>query len=327
MESFSCSFGVERIDEIFTKMQTENTLIDDLKYQYRHGGMVIRLLLLNLAVFLFVQIVFVFARLIGGDTAAFMYTSLDTLFYLKTNVLDFLIQPWGLITSIFAHFSVFHFLFNMIFLYFVGRMFVQFFDQKRLLYTYILGGLGGGLLEILAHLIFPTLRNETQVVVGASGSIMAIFAALAFYRPNLTVKLFGLFPIRLIFLAGIFILSDLISLGLNDKTAHFAHIGGVIVGLLSIKNLHSKTNIVTGFQRFIESISGFFSGLFKPKSKLTVKRGGASNARFKTDEEFIVEAKLRQQKIDAILDKISKSGYESLTKAEKDFLFQQSKNG
>jgi hypothetical protein len=215
----------------------------------------------------------------------------------------------------------------MIFLYFVGRMFVQFFDQKRLLYTYILGGIGGGLLEILAHLIFPTLRNETQVVVGASGSIMAIFAALAFYRPNLTVNLFGIFPIRLIFLAGIFILSDLISLGLDDKTAHFAHIGGVIIGLLSIKNLHSKTNIVTGFQRFIESIGGFFSGLFKPKSKLTVKKGGATNARFKTDEEFIVEAKLRQQKIDAILDKISKSGYESLTKAEKDFLFQQSKNG
>jgi predicted DNA-binding antitoxin AbrB/MazE fold protein len=163
--------------------------------------------------------------------------------------------------------------------------------------------------------------------VGASGSIMAIFSALAFYRPNLTVNLFGIFPIRLIFLAGIFILSDLISLGLDDKTAHFAHIGGVIIGLLSIKNLHSKTNIVTGFQRFIESIGGFFSGLFKPKSKLTVKKGGATNARFKTDEEFIVEAKLRQQKIDAILDKISKSGYESLTKAEKDFLFQQSKNG
>jgi membrane associated rhomboid family serine protease len=161
-------------------MQTENTLLDDLKYQYRHGGMVIRLLLLNLAVFLLIQIVFVFARLIGGETAGILYTLLDNVFYLKTHVLDFLVQPWGLITSIFAHFSVFHFLFNMIFLYFVGRMFVQFFDQKRLLYTYILGGIGGGLLEILANLIFPTLRNETQVVVGASGSIMAIFAALAF---------------------------------------------------------------------------------------------------------------------------------------------------
>jgi hypothetical protein len=216
----------------------------------------------------------------------------------------------------------------MLFLYFSGKMFEQLFDQKRLLYTYIIGGIAGGILEILAHLIFPTLQNEKIVIVGASGSVMAIFAALAFHRPNLQVNLFGVFPIRLIILAGFFVLTDLLSLGLNDGTAHFAHIGGVIIGMVSVHNLYSSSNLINRTQMIGDSLIRFFSNLFSSNKKLKVKKGGATRGpNFKSDEDYNAEAKERQIIIDKILDKISKSGYDSLTKTEKEILFNQSKNG
>jgi hypothetical protein len=147
---------------------------------------------------------------------------------------------------------------------------------------------------------------------------MAIFTALAFYQPNIQVSLFGIFPIRIYFLALFFLFKDLINIGTDDQIAHFAHLGGAIFGLLSIQNLHSSKNILTRLEGVLLRIISFF----KPKEK--VKR---TKTRFKTDEEFNHEKHLKQVKMDQILDKISKSGYDSLTKAEKDFLFNQSKNG
>lgn len=309
-------------------MQTERTFIDDLKHQFKFGGMTIRLIFINAIVFFFIQILQVFGRLIGGDFELMSSSLLSTVFTLDTDLKSFIVQPWGLFTSIFAHFTIWHFLMNMLFLYFSGKMFETLFDQKRLWYTYILGGIAGGLLEIIAHLIFPALQDKSIVIVGASGSVMAIFSALAFHRPNLQVNLFGVFPIRLIFLAGFFILSDLFSLGLNDGTAHFAHIGGVIIGMISVQNLYSSSNLITRIQKIGDKLVNFFKNIFKPSTKLKVKKGGATRTtQFKTDEEYNLEAKNRQAKIDVILDKISKSGYESLTKAEKEFLFNQSKNG
>lgn len=309
-------------------MQTERTFIDDFKHQYKFGGMTVRLIIFNSIVFLIIQLMQVFGRLIGGDVDSLTVNLLANLFTLSTDLSDFIVHPWGLVTSIFAHFTFWHFIMNMLFLYFSGKMFESLFDQKRMWYTYLLGGIAGGILEIVAHLIFPALQNESSVIVGASGSVMAIFSALAFHRPNLMVNLFGVFPIRLIFLAGFFILTDLISLGLDDGTAHFAHIGGVIIGMLSVQNLYSSSNLINRIQMLGDKIISFFKNLFSSNKKLKVKKGGAStSARFKSDEEYNAEAKARQLKIDAILDKISKSGYESLTKAEKEFLFNQSKNG
>lgn len=305
-------------------MQTERTFLDDLKYQYNHGGMAIRLIIINSAVFLLIQILLVFSQLIKGKAGGFLNEFTYAVFSLKCNLGEFILQPWGLVTSIFAHFSLIHFLFNMIFLYSVGRIFEQILDGKRLLYTYILGGMTGGLLEILAHAVFPGIQGQSIVVVGASGSVMALFAALAFYRPNLNVSLFGMLNVRLIILAGIFILYDLLSLNSKDGTAHFAHLGGVILGMISINGMNRSSNVINTTQNMFERLMNFFKGLLKPKSKLKVKKGG-QHGRPKTDEEYLEEAKARQAKIDTILDKISKSGYESLTKAEKDFLFHQSK--
>lgn len=302
-------------------MQAEQNLFDSLKNAYRYGGMTTRLIFINAAIFLLIQILSVIIRLMMADNSI-LSVFLNAVFTLNTDLMYFIFMPWGLITSIFAHFSLWHFVLNMLFLYFSGRMFEQLFDAKRLWYTYLFGGIAGGMLEIIAHAIFPALQNSQIVIVGASGSIMAIFMALAFYRPNLNVMLFGLFPVRLIFLALFFLLSDLISLGMNDGVAHFAHLGGAIFGAISIRNLSSRSNMMNKIQRWRDSLISSVKAIFKPSSK-QIKR---SNTRMKTDEEYNMEKKSKQEKIDQILDKISKSGYESLTRQEKDFLFNQSKN-
>ena len=133
---------------------------------------------------------------------------------------------------------------------------------------------------------------------------------------------------RLIFLAGFFILTDILSLGIKDGTAHFAHLGGIVLGAFAVQKMHSRFNIMNLFEEFGSKINHFLKRIFKVEKSLRVQKGGKdAKVRFKSDEAYNLEARLRQEKTDAILDKISKSGYESLTKSEKEFLFNQSKNG
>jgi len=307
-------------------MTEQRTFIDELKHQYQHGGMKIKLIMINVAVFLFINVLIVIARLLGGDLQLFFGDLLKWVFTLNTDLSSFIVSPWGLITSIFAHYGIWHLLFNMVFLYFIGRMFEQFFDQKRLFYTYLLAGIAGGVLEIVAHLIFPVFQSGSSVVVGASGSVMGIFMAMAFYQPQAKVHLFGMFPVRMIWLAVAFLLLDFLNLGRNDGTAHFAHIGGAIIGILSIQNLNASSNIINRVQMLGDRIQRLFSGSRSKRPKMRVDKT-EKNARYKTDVEYNVEVKTRQEEVDRILDKISKSGYDSLTKKEKEFLFNQSKNG
>lgn len=305
-------------------MQTENGFITDLKNTYRTGGMTIKLIFINVLVFILIGILEVISRIIGGTAGSFILTIIDTVFSLSTSIGQFIIKPWGLFTSIFTHYTFLHLLFNMIFLFGVGRIFEQFFSAKRLLYTYILGGVFGGLLEIIAQLLLPGFAGS--IVIGASGAVMAVLVATAFYQPQLTISVWGLFNMRLIYLALIFILINLYNAGIGTKdgTAYFAHLGGALLGYLSVQNPFSSTNIINRGIRVGDRIVS----LFKPKTKKGNFRYSKSKVsesnRFKTDAEYNREAKQRQEKIDIILDKISKSGYESLTKEEKEFLFKQS---
>lgn len=301
-------------------MSGQRSFIEDLKHQFKHGGATIRLLFINVALFLVLNVALVFARLANSEGSVESY--IGEVFSLNTDLAEFATHPWGLITSIFAHFSILHILFNMIFLYFVGRVFEQLFDQKRLYYTYFVGGIAGGVFEILAHLVFPVLQESNTVVVGASGSIMAIFFAVAFHRPQMKVNLFGIFPIRIILVAGAFLLLDFLNLGRNDGTAHFAHLGGAVIGMISVQRIHSSGNLITVLQLTGDKLIRLFSG---KRSKMKVTKG--NKTRFQTDEQYNAEKKNKQAEIDRILDKISKNGYDALTKAEKDFLFNQSKNG
>ena len=291
-------------------MNNNRNIFQELKQTFLQGKMTHRLIIVNVAVFVLIQIYLAIFRL-GGLVSEDLP---NTLFTLDTSLTGFLYKPWGIITSIFAHFDLFHLFSNMLFLYFSGKFFEQIWSGKQLLITYRLGGIFGGIAEIAVQSIFYSTENNGALVIGASGSIMAIFIAVAFHSPQTQLLLFGKFSIRLYFLAIFFLIQDIIGIGTKDTTAHFAHIGGAIFGILSIVKM-----------KFIPAKSpnskGFFNQLFKSSKKKTVA------PRFKSDEAYNQEKRAHQEKIDSILDKISKGGYESLNQSEKDFLFKQSKNG
>ena len=235
-------------------MNNNRNIFQELKQTFLQGKMTHRLIIVNVAVFVVIQIFLAIFRL-GGLVSADLP---NTLFTLDTNQTGFSHKPWGLITSIFAHFDLFHLFSNMLFLYFSGKFFEQIWSGKQLLITYILGGIFGGIAEIAVQSIFYSTENNGALVIGASGSIMAIFIAVAFHSPQTQLLLFGKFSIRLYFLAIFFLIQDIIGIGTKDTTAHFAHIGGALFGILSI--------VTT---KFIPSKSpnskGFFNQLFKSR--------------------------------------------------------------
>ena len=289
-------------------MENNRNFLSELKHELLKGKMNHRLLIINVAIFIFIQVWLAIGRL-GGASDDIIYH----IFTLDPNFTRLLYHPWGILTSIFSHFDFIHLLFNMVFLYFAGKIYEDIFDSKRLLITYIIGGIFGGLAEIIIQSLFFPLK-ESALVVGASGSIMAIFVAVAFHSPNMKVQLFGRFSIRLYFVALFFLIQDIIGIGKNDGIAHFAHLGGAIFGVLSVQNSTLLNRIETGF-------TSVFKGKFGTSKKQQPK------SRFKSNEDYNQERREQQIQTDKILDKISKGGYESLTKQEKDFLFKQSKNG
>ncbi len=294
-------------------MSNDRTLSEEIKFQLRFGGMHIKLIFANSIVFLLMLVLQLAMKTTGNVWIGLVQVKV---FALQTNLSDFAYAPYALITSIFTHFDALHFLFNMVFLYFAGSLFRQFFSDRRMLHVYIVGGIFGGLCELIAHQI----SGMNAIVVGASGSIMALFIAIAFYRPNITVNLLGIIPVKIYVIAIIFLVGDLVQTFSIDKTAHFSHLGGALIGFLSIQNLHSSSNIINWTESLHQRILAYFSGR-KKQPKMKVQSGGRT---VKSDEQYNMDAKARQERIDKILDKISKSGYESLTKAEKDFLFSQS---
>lgn len=300
-------------------MQQQRSILDELKHQYNTGGMFMKLIFINVIVFLVINLIGVAGRLSGGGTQILLDGLVTDIFTVQTGLRAFITHPWGIVTSIFSHQGFFHLLFNMVMLYSFGRLFLQFFSQKRLLYTYILGGIFGGLFEIAST--FPP-EVSAHSVIGASGSVMAIIFAVAAHKPHLELNLFGTFKVKLFIIAGVLFLVNFLNLGSNsdssEGTAYFAHIGGAALGFLSVQQLKSSTNIVNMAQRF----GDWFLSLFRKKPKLSVNKG---DARRMSDEDYNEDKKLRQEQVDKILDKISRSGYESLSKKEKDFLFKQSK--
>ena len=292
-----------------------NPFVAQIKSQYQNGSMTIRLISMNVSIFALIQLINALERLQVLDFVGMLpqgYVG-QYLFALPVYGLNVLYQPWTIITSLFAHFGFWHLLSNMLFLYFAGSTYESFFGPKRLIHLYILGGIVGNFAEIIAHhIFFSALSVNSFSVVGASGSIMAIFMALAFAQPQLQVQVFGVFPLRIYMIAIFFFLKDLSSLGTNDQIAHFAHLGGAIFGIWSIQQFwHIR-------------LSRPWIGInFRPQqTKMKVKKGG----RPLTDDQFRAQKQNKQAQLDQILDKISKSGYDALSKAEKEFLFQQSKD-
>jgi len=289
------------------------SFIQDIKRKFQGGDALMRLLLINVGVFLLINIYLLLLFITKAEPTAFLGDNLALAASSNWEVL--LIRPWSVVTHMFAHVQFGHFLFNMIALYFMGQLFVSLQGSKRLLNLYVLGGLSGFALFFIAYNVFEVFRTiQGTYVLGASAAVMAITVAAATLQPKREIYLFGAIRLELMWLAAILILLDLASVrsGINSG-GHIGHIGGAIFGFIYARQLQKGKEMGSWLTSLFERVSRLFSG---KRMKVV-----SNNGRPKTDEQFNLEKKERQRRTDEILDKISRSGYDSLSKGEKEFLF------
>ncbi len=266
----------------------------------------------------------VLEKIIGVNVIAYviglLFQSNLSWFELPSDFSDFLTQPWALISYAFLHYDFFHILFNMLWLYVIGRMFLNMFSPKMALNIYFLGAMSGGLLFMLGYTLFPSLFGAETRLVGASAAVSALLIFICAYMPYQDVRFF-MFNIKLWYIGLFIVVLDVVGLfGLNAG-GNLAHLGGAILGYVYAKQLIKGNDIGKGFERLIDSLSKLFKTSKKAPLKTVHKNKSKVGGYTKGDfNEFN-----NQKKIDIILDKISKSGYDSLTAEEKEFLFKAGK--
>jgi membrane associated rhomboid family serine protease len=294
------------------------SIIDDLKLQYRTGGIAQQLIFWNVGLFIVPEIIFSLLSLFGVPVNYMQYVSLDSM------PMALAWKPWSIVTYAVFHSGIFHLLFNMVVLHFSTRLFTTYFNQKQLLGLYILGGIFAGIIYIVSYLVFPALENSSATLVGASGSIMAILFATVAYNPYMEIRLMFLGIIKLWHIAAVFIVLDLIQLPTSNTGGHLAHLGGALFGYLFIVLLKKGTDLTDGVSKII----GFFVNKSRSKQNKTPFKKVYRNynpASPSSSSSRIVKKDKTQQQIDEILDKIGVSGYDSLSKEEKDFLLRAGK--
>ena len=298
------------------------TAIDEIKAAFNQGDIVTRLILFNAAVFIGVNIIYVFLWLFKiPNMVGLCDRGVELHWYwlgAPADLVSLLFKPWTLFTYMFIHGGILHLFFNMLLLYFSGQIFKEYLGSTRILATYILGGLAGIFLYIIAYNIFPIFSDvvSCSLTVGASASVMAVLIAVTAYVPNHSVRLPLLGIVKLKYIAAVMILLDVINIRSGNPGGHIAHLGGAMYGFYFAQRYRKGSDLSAIFNSTLNSVQQY---LYKPKSHLNVSH--SARRKYKSDEEYNYEKKVSQQKMDAILDKISKSGYESLSKEEKDILF------
>ncbi|TVR78478.1 MAG: rhomboid family intramembrane serine protease [Chitinophagaceae bacterium] len=318
-------------------MTGNNSILDDLKWQFSNGSMLIKLILINLGVFLTVHTVRVFLHLFVADGSLVDQTFNNLLqwFTLPASLLDLVKRPWTLVTHMFLHVGFFHILFNMLWLYWFGRIFREFLSERKLLPVYLFGGFAGAFLMILSYNLFPGLSSNVANVMalGASAGVLAVVVSTATMAPNYTIYMLFLGPVRIKYIAIFVVILDFISIPGGNTGGHIAHLGGAIFGFFYIRNLNRGYDITNGFDIAVNVVKSLFK-VRKKGPKVAYKN---KNVRYETqnvnrsqkgtkqNQSNASQADIdKQGRIDQILDKISLSGYDSLSKEEKEFLFRVS---
>lgn len=283
-------------------------ILDDLKLQYKTGGMVQKLIFWNIGFFLF-SLVFFYSFSVGQF-------QIPTWIALSSDLGVFVRTPWTLITFNFFHSGFLHLFFNLMVLHFSGRLFNTYFTDKQLLGVYVIGGVFSGITFVLSYLFI----GKAGLLVGASGAIMAILIATATYAPFMLLHIPLIGIVKLWHVAFVILLIDLIQMPLDNTGGHLAHLGGALFGFIYIKLLQTGKDITKPFSALLDT----FANLFKPKKKTPFKKVHR-NATKNVVNSSVSNKDFAQKQIDDILDKISKSGYDSLTKEEKEFLFKAGK--
>jgi membrane associated rhomboid family serine protease len=297
--------------------------VDDIRRFFGQRSMLSNLILINIGVWLLMKITNVFLFLYlqpRGDAATewfLHFLAVPAYFPSLVNV------PWTPFTYMFLHFDFWHILFNMLWLFWFGKIFLEYLNSKQLFQTYVIGGLTGAVFYIAAFNFFPVFTSTLPLsyALGASASVMAIVTAISFYVPNYTIQLLFIGRVKIIYLALILFIFDFFAIPGNNSGGHIAHIGGALWGFIYIFLVRK------GFRNIISINSFDWISKFKERfSSGRQKKGTFHNfdTRPVSDEEYNLGKNANQRKIDDILEKISKGGYESLTKSEKEFLFKSS---
>jgi membrane associated rhomboid family serine protease len=288
---------------------------DDIKATFRNGNNLTKLIYINIALFLVITLIGIIGFLlvnpeISNQTIRYLSvpSSPETLLY----------RPWTLITYMFTHKELLHLLVNLLWLYWFGKIFLEYLDQKKLVAVYLLGGISGAVTYVIAYNIFPAfsgIAGDSIPLLGASASVMAIVVAIAAYVPDYTVFLFLFGRVKIKYIALIiFILTSILDFSANSG-GKLAHIGGALFGYLYTLSYRQGRDMGKGLNKIID----FIATIFKPSKKLKVTYKKQAD-----DYEYNKTRSEHQAQINKILDKISKGGYDSLTREEKELLFRES---
>tara|TARA_R110002049_G_scaffold307773_2_gene509440 strand:- start:26747 stop:27601 length:855 start_codon:yes stop_codon:yes gene_type:complete len=281
--------------------------IQDIKYKLGRLNVLEKLIAINVIVFL-----------IGLVLKSLFSISLSWL-ELPSDFGNFILQPWGIITYAFVHYDFLHILFNMLWLYYIGRFFLNIFSPKLALNVYFLGAICGGFLFMVAYSLFPSVFGKTHLV-GASASVRTLMIFICAYMPHQEVQFFT-FRLKLWYLGAAIVVLDVIGLFGINTGGNLAHLGGAALGCFYAIQYVKGQDIGKGFERFMDAIAS----MFKPSKKRPLKTVHKNKSKVGGYTKGEFDQFNNQKKIDVILDKISKSGYDSLTSEEKEFLFRAGK--
>ncbi|UCG28198.1 MAG: rhomboid family intramembrane serine protease [Bacteroidales bacterium] len=289
-------------------------LFEEIKSSFKQGSTLIQLIYLNLGVFILVKIIQMFYILFAAPQG---FESFIRWFAVPSYLPELIRKPWTLITYMFLHEGFLHILFNLLWLFWFGKIFLEYLDQKKLVSVYLLGGLVGAVLYIISFNVFPVFQNvvEESVALGASAAVIAVVIAIVIYVPNHTVYLLFIGPVKIKYIGIlIFLVTSILDFSSNTG-GKIAHIGGAILGFIYTNQYRKGKDIGRGLNRLLDRLYT----LIKPRKKLKVTHKKPMN-----DYEYNLNKAKEQQEINRILDKISKGGYDSLTKEEKETLFKMS---
>lgn len=289
-------------------------LWDDIKYQFKTGNILMQLIYLNGGIFLVMMVLRVLFYLTGSISN---YSLITAYLGLSSSFDLLLFRPWTILTHMFVHDGFLHILFNMMWLYFGGTLFLTFHDSKKLLSTYLLGGFSGAALFLFAMNVFPVFQDSVTFAVGASAAVLAIVVAVATTAPNYVVRLVLLGPVKLKYIAIASVVFDVLLIPSGNAGGHIAHLGGALFGFVFASQLKRGNDLTVDF----------LNPLFWLRDKLPSRNNRIKvvHSKPKSRYEFNEEKADKQEQIDAILEKIKRSGYDSLSKKEKEILFKASK--
>lgn len=277
-----------------------------------------QLIYINIGVFLLLALVSVLLRLFNVP-AGWLMRWLE----MPSDVMTFLMQPWSVVTYMFLHADIFHLLFNMLWLYWFGQLFLYNFSSKHLRGLYLLGGIVGGLLYLLAYNVFPYFQSVASgsILIGASASVLAIVVATAVSMPDFRLNLLLIGQVRLKYVALVVVLTDLLFVTSGNAGGHIAHLGGALAGWWFARGIRDgKYDATLWINRVLDTVQGWFtrtSRKQKPRMKVHVGKHGK-------DYDYNARKRAQNDEIDRILDKVRQSGYEGLTAEEKRKLFDAS---